>query len=569
MSIATQKGFLGIDQRNDFGNNLGVASEMQNFRITESGSMVRRQGINRVCFMDKDIDGIWAGTVGTAERLLFACGGKLYRALPRVADSPIEYIGDIGTGDCRMFEFNGLLYIKCADYYGKYDGSTLTEVEGYIPLIAISCAPDGSGQVYEQINLLTPKRRQWFSGNGSALLYTLAESNVKAVLSITVDGVPYDDKWNLNAGGTVSFASAPAKGLNNVEIIYRVEEDEESRSRITNCRNMMLFGGNSDGRIFLWGNDEYPNHRFYSDLADGVPSAEYFPVNCFTIIGNSKINSIIQQYDRQLIFCEDEAYYSYCQLTDDSLGNKYASFPVFNLNSGKGCIFETKGCVMDNKPVTLCRDGLNCWESTSVENERNAVCFSMPIYKYMEDIISNGDNLTLFDFQANREIYLIYGERAFVYNYGAGAWYIFDNFAGKHHAVYGRYLYFARGGELCVYSNDMDCDLEGTCIWKSAFIGLGSKGNSHLIRFFADMHVKGASNIRFDFEKSGEAQHQTQELVFEEDTDKFLRVSSRPRVKRGLPFRVIFTDMGPGVTTLHGIMLKTRETERSNRNGIL
>lgn len=570
MILTTQKGFKGIDQRANFGDNLNVAEEMLNFRITESGSVARRQGVNYICTMDSDINGIWQGDIKNERMVVFACGGKLYKISQRRINVTPIYLGDIGGGDCIMFEFGGCLYIKTTDYYGKFDGETVTEVEGYVPLVAIGCTPQGEGESFEEINLICPKRRQQFSSNGSSLIYYLAEKDIESVESIKIDGADYTGKWVCSkADGTISLESAIAAGLNNVEITYK-KADSGSRSRILSCTKAMNFGGNSDSRIFLWGNTDYPNYRFYSETANGVPSAEYFPVNAFTVIGNSRITCITQQYDKQLIFTDNAAYYSYCELKTDSLGNTVCSFPVYNLNGGKGCIFETEGCIIENKPVTLCPDGLNMWEATGVESEKNAVCFSQPIYKHMRAIATGDEShMKMFDFQANHELYFIYGDNAYIYNYGNGAWYIYTAFGGKHFCVCGDLLYFAKGGDLCLFGNDVTCPIEEQSVWVSPCINGGCNADCHIVRFDADLHVHSNSNIRFEFAISENKHKTVQELVFPEGTDKFIRVAMRPRWRRSLPFRIVFTDMGSGQTVLHGMILKTKNNERKRRNGIL
>ncbi len=571
MRIATQRGFKGIDHRGTFGNDLGVASEMLNFRINESGALVKRQGIEPVSEIDTDIDGIWCGKLKNEEIIVFAGGGKLYRILTFAGIQEPIYIGNIGSGRCVMFEFNNWLYIKCADYYGKYDGLELVEVEGYIPLVAMSCTPQGEGQIFEQINLICDKRRQQYSANGSSMYYYLAEKEIDDIVSITVDGKPYGDEWTCDKqNGTISFKNAIPAGLNNLEIIYRKSNGGNDRNRILGCNRIMIFGGNSDGRIFLWGNPNLPNYRFNSDLADGMPSVEYFPVNGFTIIGNKPINCIVQQYDKQLIFSEDRAYYSYCELKTDSLGNVYSSFPVFNLNGEKGCIFETDGCVIDNKPVTLCHDGFNMWESTTVANEKNAVNFSAPVCNYIPSFLGNTNkSYCMFDFQANRELFFISGEFAYIYNYGLGVWYRYDHFGGKHHFVYNRLVYFAQGKKLFRFGNDNLQDLERTCVWKSAFLSNGSKYDCNLVEFSADMYINGNCGLKIEFEKSGGFVKTLQEFDLNDQGERFLRVTTRPRRKRSMPFRIWFTDVGTGNMTLYGFVLKTRDTERRNRFGIL
>ncbi len=572
MRLSAISGFNGIDQRAEFSNKLGTASDMMNFRVTDSGSLVRREGISWLWNAPKKIDGIWSGNLGGTETVLVVSDCRIYKLTPNTIPATAMALGTVGEGKCVMFEFGGLLYIKTATSYHKYDGMVFSEVEGYMPLVALSCSPDGKGEIFEQINLICEKRRQLFSGDGSGLLYVLAENDIAEILSVKIDGKDCEiDYYVIKDKGQISFKTAPPEGINNVEIIYRKDNDADFMERIFGCSKIMRFGGNSDGRIFLWGNDKYPNYRFHSDLANGIPSAEYFPVNGFTIIGNNRINCIVQQYDKQLIFTENQAYYSYCELKTDTLGNTYSSFPVFSLNNSKGCIFETDGCVIDNRPVTLCADGLNLWESTSVINEKNAVCFSAPIHNSMR-VILDGDKskMKLFDFQGNREMYFIYDRVAYIYNYGNGTWYSYDDFAVDCFSTNGKLLYFSRGDVMYLFGNDNLCDLERVAYWESSYIHGGhNTGNCDLVKFEADVHICGPDRIMLEFAKSGTDVLCTRELYFPDIADKFTRISLRPVLKRAMPFKIIFTDNGPGKCILHGFSIKTRNRERSCRDGIL
>lgn len=570
MKISSQKGFSGVDERLKLTDGLSVASEMRNFRITAGGSLTKREGFTAVCLLDSKVEGLWCGSIGNEEFIAAASGGKLYRIPPDTLSATPTLIGDIAEGECTMFEFNGLLYVKAGAYYGKYDGSTLSEVEGYIPCVALSCAPSGEGEAFEEINLLSPKRKQLFSGDGTSVYYRLAEKNIDSVVSITINGTLFTGRYSVNPiTAAINFESAPAEGLNNIEVVYTKAHPESDINRIMNCTRIMLFGGNSDGRAFLWGNPDYPNYRFHSSLADGIPSVEYFPVNSFTVIGNSKINCIIQQYDRQLIFTKNDAYYSYCELRDDGLGNIVSSFPVYSLNSSKGCLFETNGCIIDNRPVTLCDDGLNMWESTSVENEKNAVCFSMPISESISGIIKGSkEDLFLFDFQANREMYFIAGGTAYVYNYGTGAWYVYDGFGGEHYSVLGNTLYYSSGRAVAAFSDAIKTESAPDCIWRSPYITSGhSSGIADVAGFEADVYIEGPITLKFTFEHGGGNTIRTFE--FGSEVKRYMRISARTAIKRAMPFRLTFYENGEGVCVLHGVSIKTREKERSRRFGIL
>ncbi len=571
MKISSKDGFSGIDELLSVQPYPKSASQMMNFKVERDGSLVRRRSKETVCEIDSgEIDSIWSGKLNNEEAVVFACNGKIYRIGTQSVPTEPTLIGSIENGKkCLLFDFNGMLYIKCGDFYGKYDGEALSEVEGYIPCVAMSCSPSGEGVILEQINLLSDKRRQLFSGTGTGVYYHLAEKDIDGVVSIKIDGVDYTDQYAVDsARGTVSFEKPPAEGLNNVEIIYTKAIPESDRRRFTECTRVMLFGGNSDGRAFFWGNPEYPNYRFHTDLADGIPSVEYFPVNAFTVIGNNKINCIVQQYDRQLIFAENEAFYSYCELKTDSLGNTYSSFPVFSLNGSKGCIVETDGCIIDNRPITLCNDGLNMWESTSVANEKNAICFSSQISDSLSKVTSLGKEVHLFDFQAHREFYFITRETAYVFNYSTGVWYKYDDFGGNVFTTLGKTLYFAKGGTLYAYGRD-NRKYDSECYWYSTFINNGLRGGfCDIVKLEADVFVTGSVSIELGVGSSN-GNNSFSNFAFRETSGQYARLSFRPAIKRCMPYGIFIRTFGDGECRIHGITVTIREKERSSRHELL
>ncbi len=570
MNLSFQKGFSGIDENLSLQSNLNTAKVIKDLRILNDGSIKKRNAIEVVYSAYSDIKGLWCGKIKGVEYIIFIFENMLFKALPDQENFSITKISDIDDGDFDMFEFGGMLYIKSTQNYYKTDGDTLERVNGYIPCVAINCSPLGEGEVFEEINLICPQRRQLFSGTGTDYIYKLAEDEIISVDLVKVNGITYTGEMNVNElMGEVQFPEPLSKGLNNIEITYTKRKGAADIDRIFGCKKIMLFGGNSDGRAFLWGNDKYPNYRFHSDLANGVPSVEYFPVNAYTIIGNGKINCIVQQYDKQLIFNENEAFYSFCELRENLMGDTISSFPVYNLNSEKGCLFETRGCIIDNKPVTLCQDGLNIWESTSVQDERNARCFSKPIKHSINSIIFGANkNLFMFDHQAAGEFYFIADDTAYVYNYCNNSWYTFSGFKGKYYCVLGNVIYFSDGRYLKKLDNRKDNPETGECFLETSFIDLSAtNGGFDIVGFEADLKICPPVDLGFVFEKSnGDAS--IRQFSFSETDNGFRRISLRPAVKRGLPFKIKFFQQGEGFADLFSLSIKTRKKERSNRNGI-
>ena len=473
----TLTAFSGLDQREVFSHDLSRSPDMRNFKVTENRTLKKREGVSVAFTAPGEITGLWSGYLQGKRYLLYTADGVLYYINEDISH-PVA-AGTVGQGRQTVFRFAGMVYLKNENGYYRFDGEKTEAVEGYIPLVAIGCAPSGGGRSFEPVNMLTSKRRVRFSCDGESATFVLPEQKLTAITDITYQGevCPLGYTADLSAG-KLTFEQPISKGLNNLEITY--DTGRNRRDVILKAKGAMLFGGDTDGHLFLWGNEEYPAYRFHSELADGQPSAEYFPENNYTVIGSSPITDIISQYDRQLIFTKERAYYSYCQLRTDVEGHLYSSFPVFNLNGEKGSLLPFGGCIMNNEPVTVCEDGLNCWRSTTVENEKNAVCISAPVGKTLGRVLATGDLslLRLYNHRAAGELYLICGEEALIYNYPLGVWYAYDGFAADLLTEYEGRLYFSKGAQLLFLDPDATADHCGEihAHWETPYTPLRQDG---------------------------------------------------------------------------------------------
>lgn len=72
-----------------------------------------------------------------------------------------------------LFVYQKLLYVIDEKEYYVYDGETIKPVEGYIPMTTVSRAPSGGGNLLQDVNLLSPYRKNSFSSDGESLDYYL------------------------------------------------------------------------------------------------------------------------------------------------------------------------------------------------------------------------------------------------------------------------------------------------------------------------------------------------------------------------------------------------------------
>ena len=426
---------------------------------------------------DTVVRGLWSGFVAGQEVLCAACNGYLWQ-LSRGEDGSWSKTacGTIDTDeDVFMFGFSGSLYLLNGSQYRVWNGTALTDVGGYRPLVAVSVPPEGGGTALEQINKMTGARRVRVSPDGTATVFHLPEQNLASVdyvryVASGADITSYDVSLT---DGTVTIAPAPAEGTNSIEIGYSVTEDTAAEIRA--MRYAELYNGSQDTRVFVYGDGT--NRCFYSGIDyDGLPRADYFPDLNVAHVGdeNTAITAMIRHYDRLLCFKLDSAWaigYSQVTLAD---GSVTAGFYVAPINRSVGNCAPGQAVLVENRPRTLDGRSVVEWKSTSSSgningDERNAERVSQRV----DETIRTFDLATAKTFYDKyaHEYYVIGADgTALVHGIDADAWYVYTNFAAKCLINYMDELYFGTAdGYLRHFSTQYFSD-EGEAIdayWES------------------------------------------------------------------------------------------------------
>ena len=179
----------------------------------------------------------------------------------------------------------------------------------------------------------------------------------------------------------------------------------------------------NDSRIFFYGNGT--NIYNFTGLANGVPSAEYFPANNYREIGSDEfeIMDIIRQYDRQVILTSGgEAFYSYYEPIDDVLGNVIADFPTAPINSKVGSIAKGQGRLVRNNPFAIDRTGIHEWTATNVRDERNEQNISHKIQNSLNKLDLSTAVTHICDKVS--EYWVAIGKQIFMYNFELKVWFM-------------------------------------------------------------------------------------------------------------------------------------------------
>lgn len=385
---------------------------MKNFRITKDYKLEKINGYKTKYEASTTIRALWVGKLGANEVFVYVTNGKVYNK-----DTELGSITDDVT---TIFEFNKVLYFLNGHEYKKWDGTTFEAVSGYIPLVKIATTPAGVGTDFEPINVLTGKKHQTFSADGTSTDFYIAEKNVTSIDKVYVGGVETSVTKD-TTNGKVTFSPAPAQGVDNVDVYWT--KGTGTASNVTANYYATKYGLASDTRVFLYGNKTAKNRVYFSDLANGVPNVEYFPGTNFLDIGSSNtfITDISRQYDRLIISKENETYYAIYDQIVDTEGNSIVTFPVFPLNSSHGMVAKGQGQLLDNY-VTTIDSSIVQWVNTQSRDERNAEIVSQRVQEWLNE--KDLTKAVTMDYQELKEYWLAIDKDVLIYNYGNSTFYV-------------------------------------------------------------------------------------------------------------------------------------------------
>lgn len=486
INILKIKEFLGLNENPDGDTNIktGELSEMRNFRITQDKHLQIRPGQKTILNIRTAWDawaaeheiaqgntapkfcGAWQGALNGAEHIVAAFGGVLFDV--GLGAGTTAVIGTCTEAQTTFFGFGKKVYLLNGHEYMSWDGEpehTFTEVAGYIPTVYTAMTPNGSGTMLENVNRLTGKRKVKYSPDGSTAVFQLPEKDVDEVVS--VEGT--DKTWTLDsAKGTVTFASAPDKGVNTVVIVYRKGNGE--RAQVTQMRFAEFFNGATDTRVFLYGDGT--NKTIYSgmDLDKGVATAEYFPDLYEAAIGdeNTPITALIRHHSRLLAFKPSSAWSIDYNIVTTGTGGVTTAFYIIPVNRQFGNEAPGQVQLLENNPLTLDGKSIYQWKATTssgnvTSDNRNASRVSDRVM----DTVSGFDfaETVTFNRKGKNEYWFLYGGKALILNYASNAWYLYDNIPFRQMLeVEGETYGFAEDGRVLhisrQYRNDDGKDID-------------------------------------------------------------------------------------------------------------
>ena len=495
------KKFLGLNENIDgeYGLKLGEATKQIGWRVTSGYQLKRMEGYKTIfAGLVGKVQGMWYGKLNGAFFFLFANNGHLWSG--NLANGTKTDLGTLTDAPTRFLPFGSKVYTWNGYEYKCFDGITYAVVVGYRPLIAINTPPAGGGTLFEQINVLTGAKHQTFSPEGTAstgtsTVFQLAETNIDSIDFVidrgTLKTVSTDYTVDL-VNGKVTFVSAPPGGTpGSVDIGWT--KGTGQRDLIEKCRFAMDYSGQTDSRVFLWGNSNFKNRRFWSGLANGVPSAEYFEANSYDDLGNGQyaITDIKKMGDIQKIYFENGVMYSYYAV--ETIGGlSTATFPVFELSDEIGNFAYGQVQIVNDRPLTL-YNGVHAWENTNVRYQLAHNLISQRVQPSLDDVDLSA--AITYNWQEMKEYWLNIGSTVWIYNYLNNTWYKRNNVSATCFLVVNGELYFGTNGTIEKFDKEQRND-NGNIIETSWEMGFYDFGAEYLKKYMSKFWVSLKPNVK-------------------------------------------------------------------------
>lgn len=508
--------FLGINQEADGRTELamGEASEMLNFEITDGFNLKTRKSILRVQLSEEETpDNIlasWAGFISADSEHEFLVVVDFHQGHDRIfwhykgaSGGSVEQ--DIQTGALgltsatdhyvKIFAFNGKLWVMSRVNTVCFDSGEFKAQTPYIPKVIMGAAPSGGGDEFENINLLTNKRRIDYSADGEATAYQLP-NEVVGIDKITIDGeevsVTGAGSWNA-ATKVYTFNTAPVKGVGNVEFTYSsyAADSEKSRLEIMSMPLVEAFNGATDTRLFFGGKG---NICYYTGVTEsGEATPMYFPSMNYVSVDmtGAGVTGLVRHYSRLLVFTRDGTYaLSYEPVTLPG-GTVTAGFYLRAVNKEFGSDILGQIQTVDNYPRTITDDGVYEWRITdSYNDERYAKRVSGRVKNYLDN--ADIQKIVTCDDSLSKTYYVFLNDDAgtvLVNRYGIGKeniWCVYRSDLAtdvKHAFLFNGVVHFSTGAEVFSLSGTGNYDapklVDGKpapieCVWKSGFMAFGA-----------------------------------------------------------------------------------------------
>lgn len=453
------------------------------------GRPEKRPGWETILQLDGKINGIWKYKASGTERFIIHAGSKLYKWVE--GENPELLLENINDEKSTAFFYEAALYIltgkeylgySAGDYEAEEDVSSGThswelvgEVYGYIPTVVTYRKPNGGGTNLEAYNLISPKWKEEFVGDGESREYQLTATELDEA---TVDCEIFENgTWNPKtentdftvdrAQGKVTFNTAPHKSeIPNVKLTPSKTRGKYAE-KITKGKSAVVY----ENVVFMAGAEKGIDYR------SGFGKPNYFPDTGYDRIGtnNTDIMGYCQVGEYLGIIKEDSNQESTLYLRWADVVTRYSTTgtpyqeTVYKKKQGiAGVGAISRHCIgpLLDEPLFLSRQGVFAVTSNAitldrtVQNRSKYVDLKLTKEKNLENAIGgewNGYfliaiNGNCYILDSRQRSYPKYSNSAFLYEC-----YYWENVPAIAIYTEGSQLYFGtKDGKICRFKENKE-----------------------------------------------------------------------------------------------------------------
>ena len=341
--------------------------------VADGGGMPqKRLGWRKLWQKDKPVYGLFAGRFDGAEKKLAHIGTVLYAWDDETA--PAEILTGLPERRSRAAYLAGKLWIVTGAGFYVYDGTAAHRASqnAYVPTTVITRMPAGGGQSYENVNMLTPYRKNAFQTDGTATDFQLdGDIDATGTVRAWVFGEETTAFTLDREKGIIRMTTAPAKPTAGSEDGLVVEFPHTVAGytdRIDKCTIITTYGIGTNDRAVLSGNEELPN----VDWTSGMNDPTYFPDLLYNEVG-SEATAILGycRLGRSLgIVKEDNGQDSTIYLRTAELQDSEIAQPQQQAVAGVGSIAPGSFASLLDDPLFLSRNGVMAVATNSYTSEK-------------------------------------------------------------------------------------------------------------------------------------------------------------------------------------------------------
>ena len=317
---------------------------------------------------------MWSFDYGGQSHVLYAKGAGIYNGLGDNTEALIT-LND-STSDVVGFFFNaisgGAFYILADNVLRQYTYKVVddekqfyfAEVNPYVPTTLIGRTASGGGTVYEDVNLLTRKRKEMFLGDATSKeFYTstpivsgteiVKVKNTSGDYEVLVKGTGYTVDYTT---GKIAFTTAKppiVTGEDNIIIEYTATGTSPAAEQLRQCTVASVY----NGRVFMSGAaGTYKSYVWYSSYED----ASYFPDLGYFVVGDdfTSVMGLIDLGEYLGIVKESNPESSTIFLAYPLTFDENSTYAVRQSITGIGAISKKSFNSINGEQIFLSEDGL-------------------------------------------------------------------------------------------------------------------------------------------------------------------------------------------------------------------